>query len=144
MGKKNGTGRFFVDSKITADRDFSYEINRCLLLGRKPVTNLDRVLKSRDITLLTSSYGFLKSHVWMWELDYKEGWALKNWCFRTVVLEKTLESPLDGKEIKPVYPKGNQPWIFIWRAEAETEAPILQPLDGKNWLIGKDPDGGKD
>ena len=78
----------------------------------------------------------------MWELDYKESWALKNWCFWTVVLEKTLESPLDWKKIKPVNPKGNQPWIIIWRTNAE--APILWPPDAKSWLTGKDPDAGKD
>ena len=80
----------------------------------------------------------------MWELDYKEGWALKNWCFWTVVLEKTLESPLDCKEIKPVNPKGNQSWKFIGKIDPEAEAPILWPPDAKNWLIGKDPDVGKD
>ena len=80
----------------------------------------------------------------MWELDHKESWALKNWCFSTVVLEKTLESPLDCKEIKLVNPKGNQPWIFIGRTDAKAETPILWPLDGKNWLIGKDSDAGKD
>ena len=80
----------------------------------------------------------------MWELDYKEAWALKNWCFRTGVLEKTLESPLDRKEIKPVNPKGNQPWIFIGRTDAETEAPILWPSNAKSWLTGKDPDAGKE
>ena len=80
----------------------------------------------------------------MWELDYKENWAPKNWCFRTVVLEKTLESPLDSKEIKPVNPKGNQSWIFIGRTDAETEAPILWPPDSKSQLIGKDPDAKKD
>ena len=79
----------------------------------------------------------------MWELEHKESWGLKSWCFWTVVLEKTLESPLDCKEIKPVNPKGNQPWIFIWRTDAEAEAPILWPPDAKNWFIGKDPDGGK-
>ena len=76
----------------------------------------------------------------MWELDHKESWSLKNWCFWTVVLEKTLESPLDCKEIKPANPKGNQSWIFIGRTDAEVEAPILWPPDVKNWLIGKDPD----
>ena len=92
----------------------------------------------------SESYGFSSSHVWMWELDYKESWALKNWCFQTVVLEKILESPLDCKEIKPVNPKGNQPWICIGRTDAEAEAPILWPTDGKSQLIGKDPDAGKD
>ena len=90
------------------------------------------------------SYGFSSGHVWMWELDHKERWALKNWCFWTVVLEKTLESPLDCKEIQPVSHKGNQSWIFIGRADAEAEAPIFWPPDVKNWLLRKDPDAGKD
>ena len=94
--------------------------------------------------LCSQSYGFSSSHVWMWELDHKESWAPKNCCFWTVVLEKTLESPLDCKEIKPVHPIGNQSWIFIGRTDAEGEAPILWPPDGKNRLIGKDPDAGKD
>ena len=89
------------------------------------------------------SYGFSSSHVWMWELDHKESWVLKNWCFWTVVLEKTLESPLDCKEIKPVNPKENQFWIFIGRTDAEAEAQILWPPDAKNWLTGKHPDAGK-
>ena len=92
----------------------------------------------------SQSYGFSSSHVWMWELNWKESWALKNWCFRTVVLEKTLESPLDCKEIKPQNPKRNQSWIFTGRTDAEAETPILWPPDVKNWLIGKDPDAGKD
>ena len=92
----------------------------------------------------SQSYGFSSSHVWMRELDYKESWVPKNWCFWTVVLEKTLESPLDCKEIQPVHPKGNESWIFIGRTDAETETPILWPLDAKNQLIGKDPDAGKD
>ena len=90
----------------------------------------------------SQSYGFSSSHVWMWEFNYKENWAMKNWCFWTVVLEKTLESPLDWKEIKPVTPKANQSWLFIGRTDAE--APIPWPPDVKNWLIGKDPDAGKD
>ena len=92
----------------------------------------------------SQSYGFSSSYVWMWELDYKESWAPKNWCFWTVVLEKTLESPLDSKEVKPVNPKGNRSWIFIGRSDVETETPILWPPDVKNWLIGKDHDAGKD
>ena len=84
-------------------------------------------------------YGFSSTHVWMWELDYKESWALKNWCFWTVVLEKTLESPLDSKEIQPVHPKGDQSWIFIGRTDAEAETTILWPPDAKSWLIWKDP-----
>ena len=90
----------------------------------------------------SQSYGFSSDHVWMWELDYKKSWAPKNWCFWTVVLEKTLESPLDCKEIKPVHTKGNQSWIFIGRTDAE--APVLWPPDVKSWLIGKDSDAGKD
>ena len=89
-------------------------------------------------------YGFSSSPVWMWELDYKESWVPKNWCFWTVVLEKTLESPSDCKEIQPVHPKGNQSWIFIGRTDAQAETTILWPPDAKNWLIWKDPDAGKD
>ena len=93
----------------------------------------------------SQSHGFPSSHVWMWELDYKEIWFPKNWCFWTVVLEKTLESPLDCKEIQPVHPKGDQSWVFIIRrTDAEAETPILWPPDAKNWLIWKDPDAGKD
>ena len=92
----------------------------------------------------SQSYSFPSSYVWMWELDLKESWAPKNWCFWTVVLEKTLESPLDCKEIQPVHPKGNQSWIFIGRTNAEAETPILWPSDVKNGLIWKDPDAEKD
>ena len=91
----------------------------------------------------SQSYGFSSGHVWMWELDYKNSWVLKNWYFWTVVLEKTLESPLDCKEIQPVLPKGNQSWIFIGRTDAEAETPIFCQHNVKNWLIGKDPDAGK-
>ena len=94
--------------------------------------------------LSNQGYGFSSGHVWMWELDYKESWVPKNWCFWTVALEKTLESPLDCKEIQPVHPKGNQSWIYIGRTDAEAETPILWPPDAKNWLIWKDPDAGKD
>ena len=94
--------------------------------------------------LYSQSYGFSSCHVRMWELDHKESWVPKNWCIQTVVLEKTLESPLDCKEIKPVSPKGNQLWIFIGRTDAEAEAPILWPPDANSWLIGKGPDAGKD
>ena len=93
---------------------------------------------------IQSKLWFSSSHVWMWELDYKESWAQKNWCFWTVVLEKTLESPLDCEEIKPVHPKGNQSWIFIGRTDVEAETPILCPPAVKSWLIGKDHDAGKD
>ena len=199
-------------SEITEDGDCSHEIKRHLLLGKKVMTKLDSMLKSRDITLPTKvhivkaiffplvmyrceswtvkkaerkridgfelwcwrrllrvpwtarsnqsilkkikrdyikkqrhyfvnkgpssqGYGFSSSHVWIWDLDYQESWALKSWCFWTVVLEKTLQSPLDSKEIKPVNPKGNQSWIFIGRTVAEV--PILWPPDEKSWLIGK-------
>ena len=108
------TDFIFLGSKITADGLCSHEIKRCLLLGRKVMTNLDNILKSRDITLTTKVGLFSSSHVWMWELDYKESWAQKNWCFWTVLLEKTLESPLDCKEIHPVHPKGDQSWVF-WK-----------------------------
>ena len=116
----------FLGSQITADCDLSHEIKRCLLLGRKVITNLGSILKSRDITdkgPSSQSYGFSSSHVWMWELDHKESWELKNWWFWAVMLEKTFESPLDNKEIKPANPKGNQPLIFIGRTEVEAEAP---------------------
>ena len=144
----NSDRLIFLDSKITTDGDCSYDIKRCLFLGRKVITNLDSILKKTETLLcwqrsVWSNYGFSSSHVWMWELDYKESCVPKNWCFWTVVLEETLESPLDIKETKPVNPKRNQPWIFIGRADAEAEAPILWPLDVKNWFIGKDPDAGK-
>ena len=90
------------------------------------------------------SYGFSSSHVWMWELDCEESWAPKNWCFWSVVLEKTLESPLDCKDIQPVHPKGDQLWVFIGRTDAEAETPILWPPDAKSWLIGKDPAAWRD
>ena len=95
-------------------------------------------------SLSSQIYGFSSSHVWMWELDYKEILAQKNWCFWSVVLEKTLESPLDSKEIQPVNPKGHQSWVFIGRTGVEAETPIVWPHDVKSWLIGKDPDAGKD
>ena len=136
----------FGSSQITADGDCSYEIKRCLLLVRKATTNLDSILKTRHYFAekgpYSQSYGFYSSHVWLWELDHKESSTPKNWCFWIVVLEKTFESPLDCKENKPVNPKGNQSWIFTGMTDAE--APILWPPDAKNWLIGKDPDAGKD
>ena len=143
------TDFIFLGTKITANGDCSHEIKRCLLLGRKTVTNLDNILKNRDITLLEDvcifkAMVFSGSHVWMWVLDHKESREPKNWCFWTVVLEKTPKGPLDSKEIKPINPKGNQSWIFIWRTGAEAEALICWPPDAKNWLIGKDPDAGKD
>ena len=95
-------------------------------------------------SLSSQSYGFSSSHVWMWELGHKQSWVLENWCFWTAVLEKTLKSPLDSKEVKPVNPKGNQSWTFIGRTVAEAETPVLWPSDVKSQLIGKDPDAGKD
>ena len=130
----------FLGSKITADGDCSHEMKRPLLLRRKAMTNLDRILKSRDIAdkgPSSQSYGFSSSYVCMWELDHKEGLTPKNWCFWTVMLEKTLESSLDWKEIKPVNPKGNQSWIFLGRPAAEAEATILWPPHAKSWVIRK-------
>ena len=135
----------FWGSKITADVDCNHEVKRHLLLGRKVMTNLDNILKSRHYFANKSpssqGYGFSSSRVQMWELDYQESWAPKNWCFWTMVLEKTLESP---KEIQLIYPKGNQSWIFIGRTDVEAETPILWPPDAKNWLISKYPNAGKD
>ena len=144
-GETMETVRDFIilSSKITADGDCSHGIKRHLLLGRKVMTNLDSILKSRDTNLPpnvcrhSQSYGFSSIHIWMWVLDHKESWAPKNWCFWTVVLGKTLESPLDSKEIKPVNPKGNQFWLFIGRTDVEVEDPILWPPDVKNWPSGK-------
>ena len=119
-----------------------------LLLGRKVMTNLDSMFKSRHYFAnkgwSSQGYGFSSGHVWMWELDCEESWMPKNWCFWTVVLEKTLESPMDNKEIKPVNPKGNKPWLFIARTDAEADTPILWPPDATSQLIRKDPDAGKD
>ena len=128
------TDFIFLGSKITVEGDCSHEIKRRLLLGRRAMTNLNNVLKSRHILLANIS----NSHVQMWELDHKEGGAPKNWCFWSTVWEKTLESPLDCKEIKLVNVKGNQLWIFIGRTAAEPEAPIHWPSDAKSWLTGKD------
>ena len=139
---------YFLGSKITADGDCSLEIKRHLLLGRKVMTNLDSILKSRHYFAnkgpSSQGYGFSCGHVWMWELDCKKSWAPKNWHFWTVVLEKTLESPFDCKEIQPVHPKGDHSWDFFGRTDVEAETPILWPPDVKSWLIWKDPDSGKD
>ena len=129
--------------------DCSHEIKRHLLLGRKAMTNLDNILKSRDITLPTKVC-IVKSMVCPEVMDRYESWTIKkaehleNWCFWTVVLEKTLESPLDSKEIKPGNPKGNQLWIFTGRTDAEAEAAMLWLPGVKGWLTGKDHDVGKD
>ena len=143
------TDFIFLGLKITADGDCSHEIKRCLLLGRKATTNLDSIIKRQRHYFATKgpssqTYDFSSSHVWMWVLNQIESWVLKNWCFWTVVLEKTLESPLDCKEIIPVHPKGNQSWIFMGRTDAEAEAPIFWLPDPKSWLFGKDPDAGED
>ena len=138
---------FWGGSKITRDGDCSHEIKRLLLLGRKVMTNLD-IKKQRDYFAnkgpSSQGCGFSSGHVWTWELDYTESWAQKNWCFWTVVLEKTLESPLDRREIQPVHSKGDQSWLFIGRTNVEAETPVLWPPDAKSWLIWKDSDAGKD
>ena len=132
----------FGGSKITADGDCSYEIKRCLLLGREDMINLDSIFKNRDIT--ESRLWFFHGYIWMWELNCEESWAPENWCFWAVVLGKTLESPLDCKEIQPIDPKGNQSWVFIGRTDVEAETPIFWPPHAKSWLIWKDLDAGKD
>ena len=144
----------FLGSKITADGDCSHEIKRRLLLGMKVMTKLDSILKSRDITLSTnvcpvSSVQFSCSMVFpvvmygceSWTIKKAEHWRIDAW---TVVLEKTLESPLDCKEIQPVHPKGDQSWVFIGRSDVEADTPIVWPPDVKSWFVGKDPDAGKD
>ena len=131
----------FMGFKITVDGDCSHEIKRRSLLGGKAVTHLDNILKSRDITL-TINVHIVKAMVFF--SSDKNGWALKNWCFQIMTLEKTLDIPLDSEEIKAVNPKGNQPWIFIGGTDAGAEAPILWPPHMKNWLIEKNPDAGKD
>ena len=140
------TDFIFLGSKITADGDCSHEIKTLDSWKKSYDQPRQHIKKQRcyfaDKGPSSQSYGFSSSHVWMWELDYKESGAWKNWCFWTVVLEKTLETPLGCKEIKLVHPKGNQSWIFIGRTDVEAEAPIVWPPDGKNWLIWKDPDAG--
>ena len=147
MGKtwKQWQSLYFGGSKITADGGCSHEIKRCLLLGRKVNDQPRQHIKKQRHYFANKGpsrqgYGFSSSHVGMWELDYKE-W--KNWCFWTVVLEKSLESPLDSNEIQPVHTKGNQSWIFIGRTDVEAETPIVWQPDAKNRLIGKDLEGGR-
>ena len=142
------TDFLFLGSTIIADGYRSHDIKRCLLLGRKAMTNLGSIWKCRDITL-PAKVRPVKAMVFPvvtygCELDYKESWMLNNWCFWTVVLENTLESPLGSKETQPINPIGNQTLMFTGRTDAGSETPILWPPDVKNWLIGKDPDGGKD
>ena len=142
MGKQwKVTDFIFLGSKTTADGDCDLEIKRHLLLGRKAMTNLDSILKSRDITLPTKVC-LVKATIFPVVMLGCE--TPKNWCFWTVVLENTLESPLDCKEIKSVHPKGDQPWTFIGRTDAEGVAPVLWSPHAKSRLIGKDPDAGKD
>ena len=142
------TDFLFLGSKITADGDCSHEIKRHLLLGRKYDQPRQHIKKQRHYFSSKGSFsqgcGFFSSHIRMWELHHKASWALKDWCFWFVALEKTLESPLDCKEIRPVNPQGNRSWIFIGRTDAEAETPILWPPGVKSWLIGKDPDARKD
>ena len=139
----------FLGSKITAYVDCSHGTKRHLLLGRKAMTNLDSLLKSKrhyfaNKVPSSQSYGFSSGDVWVWELDCEESWALKNWCFWTVVLEKTLASPLDCKEMQPVHSEGDQPWDFFGRNDAKAETPVLWLPHAKCWLIGKDSDAGRD
>ena len=142
------TDFIFLGSKISADGDCSHEIKTLTPWKEsygKPSQHVEKQrYYSANKGLSSQGYGFSSDHVWLWELDCEDSWALKNWCFWTAVLEKTLESPLDCKELKPVNPKGNQSWIFIGRTDVEAETPVLWPHDAKNWLISKDPDAGKD
>ena len=144
------TNFIFLGSKITGDGNCSHEIKRRFLLGRKVMTNLDSIQKQRHYFAnkgpSSQGYGFSSGQVWMWELDYKESWAPKNWCFWTVVLEKTLKSPMDHKEIQPVHPKGNQSWYslaglmlelklqyfghLMWRADLFEKTMILGKIAG--------------
>ena len=150
MGKqwKQWLTLFLGGSKITADGDCSHEIKRHLLLGRSYDQPRQHIQKQRyyfaNKDPPSQGYGFSSGHVWMWEFNYKESWAPKNWCFWAVVLEKTLEGPLDCKEIQPVHPKGDQSWVFIGRTDFEAETPILWLPDAKSWLIWKNPDTVKD
>ena len=133
----------FLGSKITADCDCSHEIKRHLTPWKKSYDQpRQHIKKQRHYFAIKGpsslGYGFSCGHVWMWELDCEEGWALKNWCFWPVVLEKTLESPLDCKEIQPVHYEGDQPWVFFGRNDAKAETPVLWPPDLKNWLIWED------
>ena len=145
-GETMGTVTAFIlgGSKITADGDCSHEIKTLAPWKKSYDQPRQHIKKQRHYSVnkgpSNQSYGFFSSHVWMWELDYRDSWALKNWCFWTVVLDKTFESLLDCKEIQPVHPKGNQSCIFIGRIDAEAEIPILWPPDAKNRLIGEDPD----
>ena len=143
-GNNGNSERFiFLGSKITADGECSHEIKKMLAPWKKSYDKPRQHIKKQshyfaDTGASSQIYGFSSSHVLMWELDHKKCWAPKNWCLWTVVLEKTLESPLDCKEIQPVHPKGDQSWVFTGRTDAEAETPVLWPLHVKSWLIGKD------
>ena len=148
MGNSGNNVRlYFLGSKITADGDCSHEIKTLTPWKKSYDQPRQHMKKQRHYLankgLSRQSYGFSSSHVWMWELDYKESWAPKNWCFWTVVLEKTVENPLDCKEIQPVHSKGDQPWVFFGRNDAKAETLILWPPHAKSWLIGKDSDAGR-
>ena len=139
----------FLGSKITAGGDCSHEIKKTLTTWKESYDRPRQHIKKQrhyfaKKGLSNQGYSFSSGHVRMWELDYKESWARKYWCFWTVVLEKILESPLDCKEIQLVHPKGDQSWVFIGRTDAEAETPVLWPPDAKSWLIWKDPNAGKD
>ena len=140
------TDFIFSDSIITAGSDAAMKLKDAAPWKESYDKSRQHIKKQRhhfaDKCRYSQSYGFSSSHVWIWELDHKEGWAPKNWYSQIVVLEKTLESPLDCKEIKQISAKGNQPWIFIGRIDAEAEAPILWPSDVKSWLFGKDLNAG--
>ena len=144
----NSDRLYFLGSKITADGECSHEIKTLGPWKKSYDQPRPHIKKQRhyfaDKGPTSQGYGFSTGHIWMWELDYKESWALKSWCFWTVILEKTLKSPLNCKEIQLVHPKGAQSSVFIGRTDVEAETPILRPPDTKNWLIGKDPDAGKD
>ena len=142
------TDFIFLGSKITVDGDCSHEIKKTLAPWKKSYDKPRQHIKKQrhyfaNKSPYSQSYDFPSSHVWMWGLDYKEGWAPKNWCFWTVRLEKTLESPLDCTEIQPVHSE-DQPWDFFGRNDAEAETPVLWPPHAKSWLIGKDSDAGRD
>ena len=137
-GKNGSSDRlYFLELQNRCKQWLQHEIKRHFLLGRKAMTNLDSVLKTSLCrqSPYHQSYGFSSNHVQTWEMDHKGGWEPKNWCFQIVVLEKIFKSPSDCKEIKPVNPKGNQPWIFVGRTDVEVEAPVLCPPDGKSQLI---------
>ena len=152
-GKNTGVGCHFLLQSMTVKIE-SEVAQSCLTLfdpmdcSLPGASDREHIKKQRHYFankgLSSQSHGFFSSHVWMWELHHKDNWAPKNWCFWTVVLKKTLESPLDCKKIQPVHPKGNQSWIFTGRTDAEAEAPILLPPNVKNWLIGKAPEAEKD